>query len=318
MKNDVKLSVIIPMYNVQNYVKECLDSLVNQTFKDMEIIVVDDGSTDDSVKIVSEYEKKYPFVKMVHKANGGLSDARNFGLQYAKGKYLAFIDSDDYVDHHLYELMVNEMDKGYDIVVCDIQYFFEDNTGFVMKGLDQRNIDNISKKALLSPMFAWNKIYLRSYFDGYLYPLNTWYEDTPVTTLLFAKTSKIGYVDKPLIYYRQRKDSIMGSNNSIRIKEIFNVMTMVRNNFKKEGLWDKYYDEIEYLHIEHLRLYGMFRFIRSPYFKECYLESDKVMKENFPEWKKNKYIKDLNIKNRLFLQYYNLYTKKIFDLLIKK
>ena len=124
MKNDVKLSVIIPMYNVQNYVKECLDSLVNQTFKAMEIIVVEDGSTDDSVKIVSEYEKKYPFVKMVHKANGGLSDARNFGLQYAKGKYLAFIDSDDYVDHHLYELMVNEMDKGYDIVVCDIQYFF--------------------------------------------------------------------------------------------------------------------------------------------------------------------------------------------------
>ena len=109
----------------------------------------------------------------------------------------------------------------------------------------------------------------------------------------------------------------MSSVASFRIKEIFNVMELVRNTFKKYDLYDEYYDELEYLHIEHLRLYGMFRFIRSPYWSECYKESCKVMKTFFPRWKKNKYIENLSDKNRIFLKWYNRITAWAFHAKIR-
>ena len=313
----MKLSVIVPMYNVEDYVEECLLSLVKQTYQDMEIIVVDDGSTDNSVKIVEDMLAKYQQLSLVHKPNGGLSDARNFGLQYAKGDYIGFIDSDDYVEKTFYEKMMAVASQDYDVVVCDIHYFFEDGNGYIMKGINHHG-DNMQKNALLSPMFAWNKVYHRHFFDdGMRYPLNTWYEDTPVTTMIFALSNKIGYVNEALVHYRQRQGSIMASNQSRRILEIFNIMDMVRTNFKKMELDNKFHDEIEYLHIEHLRLYGMFRFIRSPYFNEGYGSSEEVMKKYYPRWKRNIYIKDLNWKNRLFLKFFNQRTKKLFELLIK-
>ncbi|MCI5773025.1 MAG: glycosyltransferase [Erysipelotrichaceae bacterium] len=313
----MKLSVIVPMYNVENYVEECLLSLVNQTYEDMEIIVVDDGGSDNSVAIVERLLPQYPKLRMVHKANGGLSDARNYGLQFASGEYIGFIDSDDHVETTLYAKLMAKIAQGYEVAVCDIHYFFEDGHGFIMKGINDHGKD-MQKNALLSPMFAWNKVYHRRFFDeGLRYPLNTWYEDTPVTTMVFAQTNKIGYVPEALIHYRQRQDSIMGSNTSKRILEIFGIMEMLRANFQQAGLWDRYHDEIEYLHIEHLRLYGMFRFIRSPYFNEAYEKSTQIMQANFPNWQHNAYIKDLGWKNRLFLKYFNKQTKKIFDLFIK-
>jgi glycosyltransferase involved in cell wall biosynthesis len=317
----MQVSVIVPMYNVENYIKECLDSLVNQTLKDMEVIVVNDGSTDGGVEIVESYCKKYPdLIRLVHKENGGLSDARNYGIPYAKGKYIGFLDSDDYVESTMYEKMSKKLDEGYDVVVCDIEYFYEDSDNkWILKGLSDWNIENISKRALLSPMFAWNKLYKAKYFkeENYRYPLNTWYEDLPVTTLIFAKTDKIGHVNEALVHYRQREGSIMSATRSKRLFEIFNVMKMVRDNFKKQNLYDEYKDELEYLHIEHLRLYGMFRFIRSSLFKDLYKESDKTMNTYYPNWKDNKYINNLSLKNIVFLKYFNLTTNVIFKLFIK-
>ena len=217
--------------------------------------------------------------------------------------------------------MVNIANEGNDIVVTDIEYYYKDHPEkcFVMKGLSSFDAENIQKKALLSPMFAWNKIYRASLFKQYdlLYPTGTWYEDIPVTTLLFAKADNIGYLPECLMHYRQREDSIMSSVASFRIKEIFNVMELVRNTFKKYDLYEEYYDELEYLHIEHLRLYGMFRFIRSPYWSECYKESCKVMKTFFPRWKKNKYIENLSDKNRIFLKWYNRITAWAFHAKIR-
>ena len=316
----MEVSVIVPMYNVENYIAQCLDSLVNQTLKDMEVIVVNDGSTDKGVEIVDGYVKKYPgFIKLVHKENGGLSDARNYGIPYASGKYIGFLDSDDYVENTMYEYMSEKLDEGHDIVVCDIEYFYEgSDKKWILKGLSDWPIKDISKRALLSPMFAWNKLYRAKYFkeESYRYPLNTWYEDLPVTTLMFAKTNKIGYINEALVHYRQREGSIMSNTKSKRLYEIFNVMDMVRKNFRKENLYDKYKDELEYLHIEHLRLYGMFRFIRSNILKDLYIESDKIMNTYFPNWKDNKYIKNLYYKNRVFLNYFNLTTSFIFKLFI--
>ena len=135
--------------------------------------------------------------------------------------------------------------------------------------------------------------------------------------MIFAQAEKIGYLEECLIHYRQREGSIMSSNSSPRVKEIFGIMELVRNSFAKAGLSSLYRDELEYLHIEHLRLYGMFRFIRSPYTKELYEKTRQVMKKNYPGWKHNRYISNLNLKNRIFLQCYSPATAWLFNRVIR-
>ena len=123
----VKVSVIVPVYNVEKYITKCLNSLVKQTLKDIEIIVVNDGSPDNSQAIIDKFVKKYPKkVKSYIKKNGGLSDARNYGIEKATGEYIAFVDSDDYVEHNMYKEMYEKAkEHDFDIVVCDLKYIYE-------------------------------------------------------------------------------------------------------------------------------------------------------------------------------------------------
>ena len=317
----MKVSVIVPMYNVGEYIHDCLKSLAAQTLSDMEVILVDDGCTDDTPETAQQYADQYPHLfRLVHKKNGGLSDARNYGIPLAQGEYICFLDSDDFVEPTLYEKLSGLMDEGCDVAVCDIEYWYQDPAKrFIMKGLSDWKADSIQKQAMLSPMFAWNKMYRASWFkeQNLRYPLNTWYEDIPVTTMIFAQSEKIGYLPECLIHYRQREGSIMSSASSPRVKEIFGIMELVRNNFEAHGLSAKFRDELEYLHVEHLRLYGMFRFIRSPYAKELYQRSTEVMNQYYPNWKNNRYISNLNMKNRIFLKTYGPATAWLFDRVIR-
>ena len=312
----MKVSVIVPVYNVEKYLEECLESLKAQTLQDMEVIIVNDGSTDSTPVIARHSADLYPErFTLLNKPNGGLSDARNYGIPYAGGEYFAILDSDDFVEKELYEKLLNKAQEGYDVVVTDIEYWYTDPARrTVMKGLSDRDIPDIRKRAMLSPMFAWNKLYKAEYFKdrGYRYPLNKWYEDLPVTTMIFAEAENIGYLPECLIHYRQREGSIMQNSDSPRLAEIFGVMELVRENFRTNHLEEIYRDELEYLHIEHLRLYGMFRFIRSNSWEMYYDRSEQVMKQYFPNWKKNKYIAGLGLKNRVFLQFYNKFTARIF------
>lgn len=317
----MKLSVIVPVYNVEKYLRQCLDSLKAQTLKDMEVIVVNDGSTDSSPVIAQEYCDACRNFILLNKKNGGLSDARNYGIDFAKGEYIAFLDSDDWVEPSLYEKMTALMDEHTDVCVTDIEYWWEDpSRRYVMKGLTGRSAPTVQKRALLSPMFAWNKVYKASLFaeeNGYRYPLDTWYEDIPVTSMIFAKAGKIAYLPECLIHYRQREGSIMANTSDPRIEQIFSIMAVLRENFEKEGLYEEYRDELEYLHIEHLRLYGMFRFIRSDGRKKYYTMSEAAMTTCFPHWKKNRYISSLSLKNRVFLKCYNQATAWLFDSMIR-
>ena len=124
MKDVTKVSIIVPVYNVEKYIDKCLDSLVNQTLKDIQIIIVNDGSKDDSIKIIKEYQEKYGNkIKYLEKENGGLSDARNYGIPYAEGEYIAFLDSDDYIEKNAYEEMYNIAKKEEaDMVECDFYW----------------------------------------------------------------------------------------------------------------------------------------------------------------------------------------------------
>ena len=127
-----KVSIIVPVYNVEKYIEKCLKSLVNQTLKDIEIIIVNDGTKDNSQRIVDKYTKKYDFVKSYIKENGGLSSARNYGLKYANGEYIAFVDSDDYVDKDMYEIMYNKAKSNdFDVVVCNLKYIYDSSASLV-------------------------------------------------------------------------------------------------------------------------------------------------------------------------------------------
>ena len=309
------LTIVIPVYNVEKYIYDCLESVRKQTYKDFNVIIVDDGSTDNSINIAEEFCNKDNRFKIISKKNGGLSDARNYGLNYVDTKYVTFLDSDDFISINTYEKLINNLETNdNDIVVADIEYYYTNiNNNFILKGLNTKVSNDINKQSLLSPMFAWNKVYKLEYFKSInqLYPTGLWYEDIPVTTLLFTNTNKIGYVEEVLYYYRQNDDSIM-SQKSKRNEEIFKILEIVIDNFKQRNIYNKYYDELEYLLIEHTRIYGLYRFLVQDNYKNLYNRSNMFIKTYFPKYKKNKYIKYLGIKNKLFIYTLNKYTLFIY------
>lgn len=179
MDSQELISVIIPIYNVEKYLKKCIDSIINQTYKNLEIILVDDGSPDNCGKICDEYAKKDQRIRVIHKKNGGLSDARNAGIDIAKGKYIAFVDSDDYVEKEYIEIMYKELKKNnVKIVQCGINKISDneeiiDNYGYLKDELinSQRIMEEKYTKYPISNVVAWNKLYDIDLFKNIRYPV---------------------------------------------------------------------------------------------------------------------------------------------------
>lgn len=315
--SNVILSIIVPVYNVQKYLSKNLESLIHQSCGNYEIIAVNDGSTDESLDILLEYQKKCPFLKVITQENGGISAARNKGIEEAQGDYIGFIDSDDFVSEKFVEKMIEKAQEAQsDMVVCDIEFYWNENDSrnYVMKGLNEKHkhIPD-GRRGILSPLFAWNKIYRKDFFlkQNVLFQLKTWYEDLEVVTYMFAQAKTISYVDEVLIYYRQRENSIM-STRSVRCTEIFNVLKRIYNRFSEHHLLKEYYDEICYLFIENLLLYGQYRFLALDNFKELNQKSRSMMKKYFSDYQRNPYLKELSLKNRVFVQFNNSLTCSVF------
>jgi glycosyltransferase involved in cell wall biosynthesis len=213
MNNNILLSVIVPVYNVEKYLRKCLDSLVNQTMKDIEIIIVNDGSTDKSQDIIDEYVSRYPdMIRSYIKENGGLGDARNYGLERAKGEYVGFVDSDDWVSTEMFKKMYSMLQTGYDIVMCDMVTVIDGfETGEISKSYRRKNFNE--KELILNstnPAIACNKIYKKDLFNIIRFP-SGWYEDIATTPIILSYADNVGYLEEPLYYYRQRKNSITAS-----------------------------------------------------------------------------------------------------------
>ena len=301
------LTIIIPVYNVRDYIQQCAHSLLHQTYRDFQCIFVDDGCKDDSISLVEPLIEADDRFTIIHKTNGGLSDARNYAFDQIKTPYVTFLDSDDWIEDDHYQKMMEKIHQGCDLVVCDVMYRYQDDPtkDFLMHGLTNWQSKDDNHKGILSPMFAWNKIYASHWFtnDGLVYPKGLWYEDLPVSTLIFATAKRIGYCDTTAVNYRQRQGSIMSNTTGKRLYEIFTILEMVRTNFKNHGLYENYHDELEYLHIEHLRLYGMFRFLRSENAADLYHKSNEVLNKVFPNYKRNPYLANLPLKYRLFIRH---------------
>jgi len=220
----VKISIVVPLYNMEKIFNICMESLLKQTIEDIEIIIIDDGSTDNSGRMADEYAETNQNVVVVHQENGGLSAARNTGIDRAEGKYIAFVDSDDYVAHDMMKVLYDEAEvNSADLAICN---FYRDNIatadksevkGFAKAGL----YDN--KEAL--KMFlarritghAWNKLFRRRIFieRNIRFPVNRLYEDFPTIGKFLVFSQTIVCVDRPLYYYVQRVGSIT-DNQSIK------------------------------------------------------------------------------------------------------
>lgn len=301
----VKLSVIVPVYNAEMYLKKCLESLVSQTLKEIEIILVDDGSTDASSDIMQKYAMEYPGkVVTVYKENGGQADARNLGMQYCKGEYIGFVDADDYVETDMFEQLYNKAEKeDCDIVICDYIKEYASTQEIVKARLFESNKDMFIG-GLAAP---WNKIYRRELIarTKIQFPQVRIYEDTEFFCCLIPYIKKCGYIEKPFVHYVQRKGSTMNNQGS-RAATIFTVFDDVISYYKKNGWYDSYRWEIEYFSMRVLLGSSMERI--------CQCDDPKLRKEllyktwdygleHFPEWKKNIYLRPLLKKRNLYMRF---------------
>ena len=198
----VKVSVIVPIYNSEKYLKKCIDSLVSQTLDDMEFILINDGSTDGSDEIIKSYNDSR--IKYFKRTNHGIGATRNFGIDKANGDFIGFLDSDDYVEPDMYLKMYNEcVNKNLDIVICD-HYIENGDNKDILKFIDFGVTSlNDSPNLLLDINLApWNKIYSKKIFssDTY-YPTGVKYEDTPWVALMFSRAERIGKLNEPLYHY---------------------------------------------------------------------------------------------------------------------
>ena len=214
-----KISVIIPIYNVEKYLKRCIESIIKQTYSNLEIILVDDGSPDGCAKICDEYKNKDERIVVIHKKNGGLSDARNAGLKVATGVIISYIDSDDYVDLDMYEKMTKAMEeKNADIVVCGTNIDYEDGHTKVKCEKEEKSFNR--EEALIElnsfksfDMAVWNKLYKREVVDKIEFPVGKKSEDYFVMYQYFARAKKVVIINQAKYHYFQRSNSISRGKN---------------------------------------------------------------------------------------------------------
>lgn len=215
------LSIIVPVYKVEKYIRKCIDSILAQTFTNFELILVDDGSPDCCGYICEEYALIDKRIKVIHKENGGLSAARNSGIDIALGEIIAFVDSDDWIHPQMYEKMIKYLNaNGVDIVCCDTYIVKNSKTVFKArynenKILTQTQAVNYILEGAIDNA-AWNKIYNKDLFKKIRYPVGRVFEDVATTYRLFAVAEKVGVLKEPLYYYLKRTDSIIGQSFNSR------------------------------------------------------------------------------------------------------
>lgn len=222
-----KISVIVPIYNVEKYLIRCVESILNQTYKNLEIILVDDGSPDKCPTICDEFAKKDSRIIVVHKKNGGLSDARNAGLDIATGEYIGFVDSDDYISENMYEVLLQRILKNdADMAICnylsvDENYELVSEKNVVLPIEDGSSTFDDFMKGYTGKygwyyVVAWNKLYKRKLFNKLRYPLGKKHEDEFLIHHILDQCEKIECVREGLYYYMQRPGSIMAEQFNIK------------------------------------------------------------------------------------------------------
>ncbi len=276
----MKLSVIVPVWNTAKYLPKCLDSIINQSLKDIEIIVVNDGSSDNSVEVIKKYVKKYKDrIIFLDKENGGQGSARNLGIKHAKGDYIGFVDSDDFIESTMYEEMYKSaIDNNSDIVICNISDYYEkdDSKKDVLLGLS--NTPSINEAIVKSVPSVVNKIYKRELLQNrnISFDESIWYEDLPYSMQVLVNAKKISFVEKPFYNYFHRNVSTMHNKNISKNLDILKAYNILINYLNENNLYDKYKEEFDFILLKEVYLATINRVLRT---SNKHSEKKKIIKE---------------------------------------
>ena len=292
-----KVSIIVPVYNTSAYLRRCMDALTGQTLEDIEIIAVNDGSTDDSPAILGEYEQKDSRVRVFHKVNGGQATARNMGIRRSHGEYVGFADSDDYVDADMFRQMYElAKEKDCDMVECNYHYLQETKDDIrELKTRGRIREYTGQKDMLIDPQVSpWNKLYRREILlhNGVDFPEGLIYEDTAFYIKTIPYVKKASYLDRACVYYFLRETSTMNANKSRKVGNIFQVLQNILDFYRGNGFYEEYAAELEYFCVKICLCSSLSRIGRVT---DKELETkllDKTLAfihENFPFYKKNPY-----------------------------
>lgn len=305
------VSVVIPVYNVEEYLKDCVDSIINQTYKDIEIILVDDNSKDNSGKICDSYAEKDGRVRVIHstKSNDGPGDARNMGAAAAKGEYLLFVDSDDWTDENLIERTVTVAEQNNaDIVLF---HFARVENGEIVDtpshsvALPQniRFSSETNPEVIISSWSPFDKLFRMRFWkeNGFEYIVDKYYEDLGTLPKPLTFAERIVHIPDILYYYRIRPQSIM-TDNDFKKKYVDRkfIADGLIDYYEKQGIAEKYKSELEYLILKNMLFHPAREIVytdpKNKYLKMFWEYSF----EKFPNLKKNKYIRQMPANDRLF------------------
>jgi len=241
------VSLVVPVYKVEPYLRRCLDSLVAQDYRRLEVIVVNDGSPDNCGAIIAEYEQRYPrLFRVITQENQGLGAARNAGIALARGEYLGFVDSDDWVEPDFVSALVwTAAYRAADVAICN--FFLDLPSGlrvpFVMltsrRQLTGAEASQKCLDLLTIPTFAWNKLYRRELFDRVRYP-SIRYEDVATAAPVLSRAQRVAVTHRPLYHYCLRRSGITGSFNARNATDYVHAVSLIRDFLWDEGLWDEW------------------------------------------------------------------------------
>lgn len=313
----VDISIIVPIYNASKYLDKCLNSLVNQTKKELEFILVNDGSTDNSESIIKSYNDDR--IRYFKRSNHGIGNTRNFGISKSNSKYIMFLDSDDYLEKDACEILFKKIDKdNLDLVICDFYKGIKDQFEEIkINEFNNTSLQNNPRLLLDINLAPWNKIYRSDLIknNNIKFIENLKYEDAPFVVLSLLKARKIGKVNKPLLYYIIHKNS----ETTIRDEKIFDIIKIIDiiRDYSKEYEWTK--EVIDEMTIQILVNYNIQqREIQDKKMRDKFInQTFSYFEKNIPNYKQNSYFNNRNMlksiieKSRILSKLYcDLYRRK--------
>lgn len=249
-----KVDIVVPIYNVEEYLERNLESLKNQTYQDIRVLCINDGSTDNSQAVIDRFAASDKRFESYDKVNGGLSDARNYGLKYVNSEYVMFIDSDDFCEPTMVEESLNAIEENHaDMVVFGYnQYYTETNQKEEIKLGVERGVYSLKENHSIlayTPNAAWNKLYRTKLFidNDIHYPFGYRHQDLGTTAKLMYLSNKIVYIDKPLYNYLIDRPNNITRQIDNKIYHIIDMSKEILDYYRTHNVYDDYYDELNYL-----------------------------------------------------------------------
>ena len=294
-----KISIIIAVYNIENYIRKCLDSVISLDGDDIEILIVDDGSSDNSLKICKEYQKKDKRIRIIHQENKGLSSSRNVGIDNAKGEYIWFIDGDDYLEENYYKLINKYLDK-YDIICFDYNEVKNNNKRYIH---DNKNYYSNDEKYILSFCVVWNKIIKRTILEDISFPEGYRCNDIYVIPTLIMKTKKIMFTSDSIYNYVYHDKSLSNSKRDMLNDHLY-ALSHIEKVFN-----GKYSTELETLYINNLLFYYLVDEVNNGQSHD-YKKINKIIKNKYSKYYKNRFWNSNGIIKKIYVRllYYNMFS----------